>query len=542
LPLAVPDPYLTFKRQTLEQYAAARLFVERATAAQPAFRISDENAMAIASICQRLDGIPLALELAAARVRALSVEKIEARLCDRFRLLTGGDRTALPRQQTLRALIDWSYDLLAETERALLRRLAVFAGGWTLEGAEAVGAGGDLDAIDVLDLLTNLVEKSLVVLDAEGERYRLLETVREYALERLDGSGDGDGARTRHLEFHVALAEEADPKLRGVEQGAWASRLDLELENLLAAHTWCDRLEGGAEPGLRLAYAVRLYWLNRGLVELGYRVTTEALARSGAQVAGPHRCRALFAAGQQAFFMGRYRDAEAHLTASVAMARQIGDKGRIAAGLQLLGMAAHGQGDVAIARAHLTESLAIARESGDRERLPFSLSSLAELHRAEGDLDAAEPLYEEALVLDRERGDQADCAVNLLNLTMVAIGRGRWERARATLQEALGIVVAIRSRQGGQAVLDVSAGFAAACEDWERCARLYGAAQTQLTRTSLHRDPADKAFLEPLIAAARAALGQAAFGALEAAGGELDYEAAMAEARAWLTAGLSVSA
>ena len=196
-PLAVPDPYVSFKRDALEQFAAARLFIERAVAAQPAFVVSNENATAVAGICQRLDGIPLALELAAARVRALSVEQIAARLSDRFRLLTGGDRTALPRQQTLRALIDWSYDLLAEPERILFRRLAVFAGGFTLDAAEAVGADASLR--DVLSSLTNLVEKSLVVVDAEGERYRLLETVRQYAQERLAESGEADATRTRHL-------------------------------------------------------------------------------------------------------------------------------------------------------------------------------------------------------------------------------------------------------------------------------------------------------------------------------------------------------
>jgi predicted ATPase len=208
--------------------------------------------MAVANICRRLDGIPLALELAAARVRALSVETIAERLSDGFRLLTGGDTTAMPRQQTLRACIDWSYDLLTEPERTLLRRLAVFAGGWTLRAAEAVGAGGRVDTTDVLDLLTQLVEKSLVEFDAEGARYRLLETVRQYAQERLDASGEGELARTRHVAFYVVLAEEVRPKLLGPEQGTLFATLDLELENILAAHRWCDRAEGGAELGLRL--------------------------------------------------------------------------------------------------------------------------------------------------------------------------------------------------------------------------------------------------------------------------------------------------
>ncbi len=189
-PFAVPLPRQKLTREAIGQFAAVRLFVDRAIAAQPAFEVTDENAAAVAEICHRLDGIPLAIELAAARTRAMSVDQIAARLHDRFRLLGGGDRTALPRQQTLRALIDWSHDLLTAEERALFRRLAVFAGGFTLEAAEKVGAGGDLDERDVLDLLTRLVEKSLVALDAGGERYRLLETVRQYAYEHLERSGE----------------------------------------------------------------------------------------------------------------------------------------------------------------------------------------------------------------------------------------------------------------------------------------------------------------------------------------------------------------
>ena len=183
-------------------------------------------------------------------MRTLPVEKIAERLADRFRLLTRGDRTAMPRQQTLRASIDWSFDLLPEPERALLRRLAVFAGGWTLEAAEAVASGNGIDESSVLDLLSRLVEKSLVELEAEGERYRLLESVRDYALEKLRASGEEDATRTRHLEFYLALAGKARPELAGPAQGAWLARLDSERENLLSAHDWCNRIENGAELGL----------------------------------------------------------------------------------------------------------------------------------------------------------------------------------------------------------------------------------------------------------------------------------------------------
>ena len=305
--LAVPEPDQAIAVATLERYEAASLFIERAHSAQPALQITDQNATAVADICRRLDGIPLAIELAAASVRALSVEGIAARLKDRFRLLTRGDTTALPRQQTLRALIDWSFDLLTEHERALLRRLAVFAGGWTLEAAEAVAADGDVSKADVLGLLANLVEKSLVTLDIGSERYRLLETVREYAQERLDDSGEGDSARTRHLAFFLAYAEQARAKIVGPDQGAWLARLDLEAENLLAAHAWCDRVEGGGELGMRLVFAAKLYLFYRGRLALLHRATLEALARPGAEGRTLARCRALHTAGQVGFSHGSLR-------------------------------------------------------------------------------------------------------------------------------------------------------------------------------------------------------------------------------------------
>jgi len=228
-----------------------RLFVDRASSLLPSFRLNAKNAAAIAEICHRLDGIPLAIELAAARTRALSVEAIAARLNDRFRLLVTGDQTVLPRQRTLRALIDWSYDLLTAAERTLLLRLSVFAGGWTLEGAEAVGAGDGTTSADVLDLLTQLVEKSLVVMEAGGERYRLLDTVRHYAQEKIGEAGGEAPARARHLDFYLRFAENARPELFGPQQAVWLARFDRERENFLTAHVWCDRIDDGGHPGGR---------------------------------------------------------------------------------------------------------------------------------------------------------------------------------------------------------------------------------------------------------------------------------------------------
>ncbi|MBK6393964.1 MAG: tetratricopeptide repeat protein [Betaproteobacteria bacterium] len=426
--LAVPDAGDKVTPDALAHYEATHLFIVRATAAQPSFRATSANAPAIADICRRLDGIPLAIELAAARVGALPVEKIAARLSDRFRLLTGGDQTALPRQQTLRALIDWSHDLLTDPERVLLRRLAVFAGGWTLEAAEAVCAGGDIDEADVLDLLTHLVDKSLVAMDADGSRYRLLETVREYALAKLDESGEGETARMRHLAYYVSFGEGAQHAFYGPDQAETFAHIDLERENILAAHAWAAHEPPDSELGLRLTYSVGPYWFARGQADLGRRLSEEALARPGAHTRSAARARALFEAGWQCCHLGRYEEAGSRLEESLAIGRELGDRAHVARVLQPLGMAAFGRGDIDASRAYLEEAAELARESGDKRELAAALNGLAQLHRVEGALDAAEPLYDRVVRLARESGDREAIAVGLLNLAMVSIGRGTGER------------------------------------------------------------------------------------------------------------------
>ena len=523
----------TYPVPALPESEAVRLFVDRAGKAKPGFRVNGEAA-AVASVCRRLDGLPLAIELAAARVRTLSVEAIASRLDDRFRLLTRGDQTALPRQQTLRALIDWSYDLLTADERAVLARLAVFAGGWTLEAAEAVAAGGTVAASDVLEHLTQLAEKSLVVVDASGERYRLLDTVRHYAQERLQGSGDEAAARARHLDFYVRLAEEARPGLAGPQQAEWLALLDLERENLLAAHAGCERAPGGGELGLRLAYLLRPYWINRGLLGLGYRITAEALQRPGAEARSFARCRGLFDAGQFSYFMGRYPEAQECLAESLAIARDLADKRRIAEALQPLGMAHLGQGDLAGARRYLEEALSLAQERGDQRELAAAINAMAQLHRVEGSLDKAAPLYDKVLSLARELGDRESIAIGLLNLAMVAIDDAAGDAAKKMLREALAIANEIGSKPAGQSVLEVCAGHAVLARNWQQAALFYGAAEAQAAQTGFHRDPADEAFLAPLVTKAQTALGLEAFATAEGAGRRLSYEAAMAEARAWL--------
>ena len=532
--LATPDSQQALAFDGVGDFEAVQLFVERAVAAQPAFELSPQNSLAVAGICRRLDGIPLAIELAAARVRALSVENIAARLNDRFHLLTQGDRNALPRQQTLRAMIDWSHDLLSEPERVLYRRLSVFAGGWTLEAAEAVGAGYPSEARDVPDLLSRLVERSMVEAEVGGRRYRLLQSVRQHAQERLDDSGEGDATCERHLSFYLALAEAASAQLSGPDQAQWLERLDPEQENFLTAHRWCDRSAQGAEAGLRMMFALKLYLFNRGLLAPLRWGTQDALARPGAQARTIIRCRALHTAGQVGFLMGRFEEAHSQLEEALGIAHELGDSGRAASILQFLGMTCVGRDDRLAARRYLEQALALTQQHGDRRELAAALNALAQLHRIEGTLDAAEPLYEEALGLARQIGDLDTAAVALLNLAMVAIRRGLHERAGTMLLQALDIAGAIGSRPTGGNVLAVLTGLASLREDWPQAAWFLGAAQSQMQGTGSRLDPVDEAFLAPWVTSAREALGHATFLAAEDAARDLSYEEAMALARRWL--------
>lgn len=534
-PLAAPDPREQAAAEALAQSDAVRLFVDRAGAAQPAFRLTADNARTVAAICHQLDGIPLALELAAARTRALPVEAIAARLNERFKLLVTGDRTVLPRQRTLRALIDWSYDLLAPPERMLFQRLSVFAGGWTLEAAEAVGAGGDIEAADVLDLLARLVEKSLVVADIEGGRYRMLETVRQYAQERLEEAAEADAARERHLAFYVRLADAARAELVGPSQGAWLERLDRELDNVLAAHAWCERANGGAEVGLQLVFSIKFYLLSRGLLALGERLSTEALARPQSQVSATWRCRGLAVAGQFLFYRGRYGEARRYLAESLALARELGDQSRIASALQPLGMACLGDGDLSSAGEYLEEAVKLAGQQGDQLSLAAAVNALAQLYRVEGRLDEAEPLCELVLSIARELGDQDSIAIALLNKAMLAISRGVRDGVARTLLDVLEIAAAIGSRPVGQSLLEVTSALACLTGDSRSAARFFGAAEAQTEKTGLQRDPADEAFLSPLIVRIRAALGDVAYLDAERAGRSLSYEEAIGQARDWLS-------
>jgi predicted ATPase/class 3 adenylate cyclase len=505
-PFAVP-PRDTLAPGALSAFPSVRLFFERALSARPDFAITAENAGAVAAICQQLDGIPLALELAAARARSMSVQKIAERLSDRFRLLSAGDRSALPRQQTLRALIDWSYDLLSVQEQTLFRRLAVFAGGFTLEAAEDVTPGGVIARGDVQDILPQLVEKSLVMLDIQHDRYRMLETVRQYGIEKLR-PGEQGGTRERFVAYYVDLCERAAPQMTGGDAARWLKLLDDERENVLAAHASCAVVESGGELDLRLVRALRRYCSIRGLFNLMYTMIVEALGRSDAQSRDVVRCRALSDAGQYALRMARHAEALSFLEESLAIAREIGDESRVAVVLQPMGVTYLALGQSDTARRYLAEALALARAGGDKREIAAALSAIEQLYRVAGDLEAAESASREMLTMMRELDDPQNIGVALTNLAIVAILRGSHAEASDLLRE----IVDINARLGGtpfrQWIFEVAAGIASAREDYARAAELFGAAEALSDASGRARDAADAAFVTSVMRQARSALGE----------------------------------
>src|SRR5258708_2843818 len=440
--LALPDPAQVTRAQ-VAPYESVQLFLERAIAANPKLSLTDKNAAAVAQICRRLDGIPLALELAAARATVFSLEQIASRLDDRFRLLTAGSRTALPRQQTLRALIDWSFDILSEPERELLRRLSVFTGGWTFEAAEAINPD-----LDILNLLSQLVNKSLVVMEDEsGEtRYRLLETIRQYAREKLQAAGDLELARDRHLDYFVSLAELSDLKIDTAEALAWFGRLESEYGNFRAALEW--GLEHNIDGALRLVGATADFWFRRGHTVEGINWATEALARAerlpqleGA--AAKHQTRSHARAWQSMAVLAYMNDNPASLRASEAasqLARELDDSSTLAVSLAVAGSIKTISGDPAGARAAIEESLTVARAHGDPYSLGIALTMKAQYcSMVMQDFPAARAYEEEGLALLNAHASSWGAGNALAISARSAVLRSDYQTARARFAESLPI-------------------------------------------------------------------------------------------------------
>jgi len=468
--LATPVAGSTIAAAELGSIDACRLFVERAKAVQPAFELTDQNARSVAQLCRRLDGIPLAIELAAARVRALPVEQIAARLDDRFRLLTGGSRTSVARHQTLRATIDWSYDLLTEPERAVLRRLSVFAGGASLEAAESVCAGDAVDALDILDLLGRLVEKSLVFTDPTSSEahFRLLETVREYARTRLVEAGEGDPTLRRHRDLFLALVNEASPAFfHGPEPVDWLRRLDDDHEDVRAALEWCLDQPGEARSGLRIAAGLWRYWEIRGDLTEG-RAWLERMLEAVGEEASALRADALTGAANLAFMQGDLRAAASLQSESLAIRRRIGDPQGVAYAANNLANTSIQLGDNARARELYEETAKITRELGDVRGVAFVSINLADIAAREGDLAAAQSLEEEILASIQRLGDRWTEAFALDAFARTAHRAGQHERARSLHIGALAILEELGDRRGVARVLTQLAELALADGDGPR--------------------------------------------------------------------------
>jgi predicted ATPase len=443
--LHTPNPETLPSLEQLGKADSIRLFVERAANAKPGFTLTDVNAFSLAQICYRLDGIPLAIELAASRVKVLSPDQIAARLDDRFRLLTGGSRTALPRQQTLRAMIDWSYSLLSEPEKKLFRRLAVFVGGWTLEAAEAVCAE-ESNGVDVLDLLTRLVDKSLVIMEETSEdiRYHRLETIRQYSREKFLETDEVEKIRDHHLAYFVRFAELADEKLKSGEQLEWQNRMSAEADNLRAALDW--GLNRHAESALRIVGAANLFWTAGGYSAEGFRWTQKALEQtepgSGEMSITNERwiiARAKALCGQTRLYLSLGDNANAKRVAekSVSFYRQTQDRRGLAFALVVLAYPLEFLGERVEAEAALQESYSIGRAEGDVYIICRALNRLGhvivDLYQ---DLDLAQRYVEESLRLAIEAGLRSQEAQAFEILGFIAIHRNDPEAARSRLKES----------------------------------------------------------------------------------------------------------
>jgi predicted ATPase/class 3 adenylate cyclase len=437
----------------LLEFEAVRLFVDRAVAVENSFTIDEKNALAIAQICAHLDGIPLAIELAAARVRVLSVSEIAERLDDRFSLLVG-PRTANLRQQTLRGLIDWSYELLTENERVFFRRLSIFAGGWSLAAAEEVCSGGDIRKVDILDLLSNLIDKSLVMAEQKDglRRYRFLETIQQYSKDRLEESGEAREYRFKHADFYLNMADETYGALWGPDQFFYLERLEEEYGNLRKALDWLSQNEACKDMFLQMAGSLWRFWEIRGYISEGRAWLERALDNNkGAPIF--LRANALRGAGNLVRQQGDYPLAKAMHDESLALFRELGDKLFIARELDALGEIAHYQGDYERAVEFHTESLAFRHEIGDKEGIAVSLGQLGIIARDHGQYQYAEDLLEESLKLSRELKDKLMTALSLKNLGMIAHTLCRYPRATSLFEESVTLYRELNDKLGISNVL-----------------------------------------------------------------------------------------
>lgn len=569
-PLALPDSRSPASVEAIARCPAVALFVQRAAAAMPGFELNKENASAIAEICARLDGLPLAIELAAARVKVLSPASMLTRLASRLQLLTGGARDLPQRQQTLRAAMDWGYDLLNAAEQKLFRRLSVFVGGCNLEAVEAVcDTKGDL-GLDLLDGMASMVDKSLVQqVDAKIEsRFVMLETIREYALEKLQAHGETKGTKRAHAAYCLVLAEEESASQASPEGTEWLERFALEHNNFRAALEWLTQT-GDADWGLRLGTALFRFWEIREYFEEGRDRLAMLLSLEGATAPTKARSRALFAAGVLAGEQGDYDAAIHSISESQRIAQRLGDSTGVAVSLNALAVFARERGDITLANTLFEQTLTLWRESGDLKAVARALSNLANVVRLQGDFErartlyaegltifqglrdqrgvgwslnyqgdvardqgdavAAQALYEAGLGIFRELGDRWGIAGTLADLGTLAREQGDYARAHSLYRESIKIFHELDHKRGIARVLECFACTAAAQACGERSLRLAGAASALRQNIGAPLTPAEQTRLEASLAPARGAMTNTAVATAWLEGWGLPLEKAVEE-------------
>lgn len=570
LSLNTPDPQYLPQIDYLSQFDAVRLFIDRAVAVAPQFIVDNANAPVVAEICYRLDGIPLAIELAAARLGAMSADMILDRLDDRFRLLSKGDRSVLPRHQTLGAVIDWSYNLLSEDERTLFRRLGLFAGSWTLDAAEVLCCGEGIEACDILELLTSLVDKSLVQMDQSQMdfRYRMLENVRQYAGEKASATNEIEGIRSRYIDYYLTLAEEGEKKSYWGGESTGPKRLAADFDNFRVALTWAfEDIESYGEAGLRLAGALWIVWWTFGYLNEGRDWLERAIREY--PTGGAPRAKALNNLGCIAWQQGDYQDAYAYTGESILIYRdQVPeDKQGLANAIHIHGHVQFDQKDYSQARTTFEESLKIFRQIDDQINICTLVSDLGNVDYHEGNYQSAKTLYEECLAMARNRGDQSLVSVNLLRLGNIFRLEGDYQQAGELYEESLEILremesylelagnlhrlgyiaqyrrdyqkaaelfaeslemqQAMGNRQGIAECLEGLAGLSVLTGDLEQGVKLFAAVEELLSTIGAPLGPADRAEMERDLSIAKGQLNDEVFSTAWSEGAELSLDQAI---------------
>jgi len=531
-PLSLPDARESAIPDRLARYESVALFVQRASAVDSSFGITEANALAAAELCRRLDGLPLAIELAASRIKVLSPEAILDRLGRRLELLTGGPIDLPPRQRTLREAIGWSYDLLDAPERAVFRRLSVFAGGWTLNAAKDVAGPGTEFRGDVLEILGSLVDKSLVrrePTDSGAVRFGMLETIREFGSEQIEAAGDAEATRERHSSLFLGVAEEAELQLRGREQKRWLDQLEVEHDNLRAALRWAVD-SGRAEIGLRLAGALWRFWHLHGHLAEGRNWTEEVLALPGSAPRNVERAKALTALGGVAYWQEDLPATRRAYEEALAIAQELGDRSAEAEGLYNMAYPPAYEGDMATAVATLQKARALFEDLGIHRGVADSLWLLAIVARLEGDTRTARARVEESLRMHREIGDRFGVTDALHVLGRIALADGDLTTAGTSFLEALANDEQVGNRTGMGIVLDNLAAKASAEGQHLRAVRLGGASEAIKEAAGGHAPPPFIDLPDPR-EAARDELGDAAVAAAWDEGRAMTLEQAIAYSR-----------